>query len=110
MKYYKARFQMEFLFRDAKQYTGLENCQARSENKLDFHFNASLSSLNVAKVLLRNNLDINQPRSYSINDLKISFQNRNMLKRILSIYRLDYKLIKNDSRFKEILYYGAIAA
>lgn len=40
--YYKARFQIEFVFRDAKQHTGLTHCQARSENKLYFHFNISL--------------------------------------------------------------------
>jgi len=28
IKYYKARFQIEFLFRDAKQYTGLTHCQS----------------------------------------------------------------------------------
>ena len=44
-RYYKARFQIEFLFRDAKQFTGLSDCQARSKGKLDFHFNA----LNVAR-------------------------------------------------------------
>ncbi len=37
--FYKARFQIEFLFRDAKQYTGLTNCQSRNENKLHYHFN-----------------------------------------------------------------------
>ena len=42
-RYYKARFQIEFLFRDAKQFTGLTDCQARSQAKLDFHFNASLT-------------------------------------------------------------------
>lgn len=35
-RYYKARFQIEFLFRDAKQHTGLTHCQARGENKLYF--------------------------------------------------------------------------
>ncbi|MEM9150942.1 MAG: transposase, partial [Cyanobacteria bacterium P01_F01_bin.3] len=39
---YKARFQIEFIFRDAKQFTGLTDCQARDQQKLDFHFNASL--------------------------------------------------------------------
>jgi hypothetical protein len=34
---------------DDKQYTGLSNCQARSENKLDFYFNAALSAINLAK-------------------------------------------------------------
>ena len=33
------RFQIEFLFRDAKQFTGLEDCQARDPVKLAFHFN-----------------------------------------------------------------------
>ena len=38
MKYYRLRFQIEFLIRDAKQHCGLEECQARSGNKLYFHF------------------------------------------------------------------------
>lgn len=38
VSYYQLRFQIEFLFRDAKQFTGLNHCQARSEEKLDFHF------------------------------------------------------------------------
>ncbi len=29
--------------------TGLTTCQARSENKLDFHFNAALTAVNLAK-------------------------------------------------------------
>ncbi len=43
-RYYKARFQIEFLFRDTKQFTGLNHCQARSETALDNHFNASFSA------------------------------------------------------------------
>jgi hypothetical protein len=35
VRYYRSRFQIEFLYRDAKQHTGLTHCQARSENKLD---------------------------------------------------------------------------
>lgn len=34
---------------DAKQFAGLENAQARSLNKLDFHFNMTLTATNVAK-------------------------------------------------------------
>jgi hypothetical protein len=47
---YKARFQMEFLLRDAKQWTGLSQCQARDQQALHFHFNASLSAVNLAKI------------------------------------------------------------
>jgi len=49
LKYYQSRFQMEFLYRDAKQHTGLTDCQARSENKLNFQFNLALSAIHVAK-------------------------------------------------------------
>ena len=52
-RYYKARFQIEFLFRDAKQFTGLSDCQARSKAQLDFHFNASLSAVTFAKLEAR---------------------------------------------------------
>jgi hypothetical protein len=39
---YRLRFQIEFLYRDAKQFTGLNDCQARSPSKLNFH-NMSLT-------------------------------------------------------------------
>ena len=46
---YAARFQIEFLFRDSKQFTGLLDCQARAATALDFHFNASLATLNLVR-------------------------------------------------------------
>ena len=49
VQFYKLRFQIEFLFRDAKQFTGLGDCQARDLLKWDFHFNASFTALNLAK-------------------------------------------------------------
>ena len=49
-RFYKLRFQIEFIFRDAKQFTGLCDCQARDVKKLDFHFNASFTALNLAKL------------------------------------------------------------
>ena len=50
--YYHLRFQIEILFRDAKQFTGLTQCQARNADKLDYHFNASLSGVNVARLMV----------------------------------------------------------
>jgi hypothetical protein len=49
VEYYVARFQIEFLFRDSKQFTGLTDCQSRAEAVLDFHFNAALATLNLAR-------------------------------------------------------------
>ncbi|MBK3518269.1 transposase [Carboxylicivirga marina] len=50
LKYYQSRFQIEFLYGDGKQHVGLNDCQARGENKLNFHFNASLTAINLAKI------------------------------------------------------------
>jgi hypothetical protein len=46
-RFYKVRFQIEFLFRDAEQFTGLLDCHARCEQSLYFHFNASMTALNL---------------------------------------------------------------
>ena len=50
---YRLRFQIEFLIRDAKQFTGLNHCQARDAEALDFHFNSSMSAVNLAKIDLQ---------------------------------------------------------
>jgi hypothetical protein len=42
-------YPLEFIFREAKQFTGLSDCQARRQFKLDFHFKARLTALNLAK-------------------------------------------------------------
>ena len=49
VKYYRLRFQIELIFRDAKQYTGLTHCQARSKQKLHFHLNMSLTAVNLGR-------------------------------------------------------------
>ena len=47
---YKARFQQEFVFRDAKQFTGLADGQMRDRVKREEHLNASLSALNLLRL------------------------------------------------------------
>ena len=66
IEYYRTRFQIEFNIRDAKQFTGLTNCQARDIRKLDFSFNASFAAINVAKVMIyknQNMMSISQPKT-----------------------------------------------
>ena len=47
--YYKLRFQIEFLFRDAKQHKGLGDCQARKAIAVENGANASVTALNLLK-------------------------------------------------------------
>ena len=49
------RFQIEFLFRDAKQFTGLDHCRARDGPKLGFHFNMSLAAVNLFQLQMKLN-------------------------------------------------------
>ena len=117
VKYYKARFQIEYLYRDSKQFTGLEHCQARSKNKLHFHFNTSLTAVSIGKILLRNGLNKSLPMSLSISDMKTEFRNRNMIFRIFSMYGFDQTLIKINEKdtneyqiYRRLLNFGKIAA
>ena len=70
-------FQIEFCFRDAKGYTGLMDCQARDKWKLDFAFNASFTSLNVAKVTMKE-----MGMEYSMSSFKSLMTNIYLVKRI----------------------------
>ena len=46
---YHSRFQIEFIFRDAKQNTGLEDWQSTDSDRLNFGYNASLTAVNIAR-------------------------------------------------------------
>lgn len=52
LRFQRGRPAIEILFRDAKQFTGLTQCQARSQDKLGYHLNASLSAVNTARLML----------------------------------------------------------
>jgi hypothetical protein len=110
VKYYRARYQMEFNFRDAKQYTGLTHCQARDKDKLDFHFNASLTSVNIAKAISRQGTNKDQPISISIEDIKTELSNKLLLDLFLSNFEFTPHLIKNRELIAKILSFGKKAA
>jgi len=107
---YRARFQMEFLFRDAKQFTGLQNCQARSASKIYFHINASLTAASLAKNIQRIDLDKCQRINYSATDIKTELFNYSLLNRIFSIYDISPNIKLNNNMMQSILNFGKIAA
>jgi hypothetical protein len=108
-RYFKARFQIEFIFRDAKQFTGLNDCQARRQDSLNFHFNASLTALNLAKVdaYLSFNYDADTP--FSMATQKMVYFNEHLLEKVFSILDFDLSLIKCNPEFEALRTYGAIA-
>ncbi|UOA09099.1 transposase [Methylobacter sp. S3L5C] len=111
LRYYKARFQIEFVFRDAKQYTGLCDCQATSEAKLDFHFNASLAALNLLRLEDRQQAVEGSGRHViSIASWKTRKFNAHLLERFSCHLGIDFTAIKSSQGFTDLCNYGAIAA
>ena len=101
---------IEFLFRDSKQFTGLSDCQARAKAALDFHFNASLATLNLARAEeLRAQTD-NSPKVFSMASWKQRQFNERLLDVFIAKFALDPTWVKNHPDYEELRTYGAIAA
>jgi hypothetical protein len=110
VEFYVARFQIEFLFRDSKQFTGLSDCQARAEAALDFHFNASLATLNLARaeeLLARTGQN---PQVFSMASWKQRQFNERLLDLFIERFALDPTWVNNQPSYDELRTYGAIAA
>ncbi|UBF29598.1 transposase [Kovacikia minuta CCNUW1] len=113
LKYYKARFQIEFIFRDAKQFTGLCDAQTRQPQTLDFHFNASLTALNLAKYEDQRCATQDNPKQplppFSMASYKRVAFNDHLLERFISMLDLNPTLIKSHPNYQNLRSYGIIA-
>ena len=110
LHYYHSRFQIEFLYRDGKQHTGLNDSQARSENKLHFQFNASLTSINIAKAVHWLSIPKEQRGAFSMSDIKTMNHNALMLNRFFDVFGICPYSTKNQNYVKELILYGTMAA
>ncbi len=104
-RYYKARFQIEFLFRDGKQFTGLAGCQARSQTKLAFHFNASLSAVTLAKLEAR---QFDSQQVFSMASLKRRNFNQHLIDLICNHLANEQSLDKSSPDYEALCNYGVI--
>jgi DDE superfamily endonuclease len=110
VEFYAARFQIEFLFRDSKQFTGLTDCQSRAAAVLDFHFNAALATLNLARA---EDLRVAAAPAAQVFSMA-SWKQRHFNERLLDVFiehlALDPTWVKNHPCYDELRTYGAIAA
>lgn len=106
LRYYQARFQIEFLFRDAKNFTGLCDSQARSSEALHNHFNASFTALNLIKWQDRENAPKRRP--ISIASWKRKFFNRLLMDFVFSNSEYDLSLIKSTPIYQRCCNFGGI--
>lgn len=97
---YNSRFQIEFLYRDAKQFVGLNHCQARSKEKLQFHVNTALTVVSLSKVAFHLSLPLKKRKAFSMADIKNTHANELIFNRIISWCNIDLHqdLIKTARR------------
>jgi Transposase DDE domain len=105
VRYYRARFQIEFLFRDAKQSMGFNHCQARDSKKTQFHWNIVMAALNLAKLQAAKH----QPKRFSLATYKQQCSNQHLIKMFSDKLGIDWSYIKSHPAFPALCNYGAIA-
>ena len=103
VKYYQLRFKIEFLFRDAKQFTGLTHCQARDEQSLDFHFNMSLAAINLMQLHM-----ILDSTTTSMNSFVRKAYNSKLLDWLFSQLSSEAKFYLNPRQLKTVLNFGCL--
>lgn len=106
IKYYRSRFQIEFLFRDAKQHTGLTHCQSTKKEAIHFHCNAALTAVNIAKYDILQANSFNPNTVFSLDNYKRLKYNEHCTLRIISMLDLDLNTIKLNPIFDELFRYG----
>jgi hypothetical protein len=107
---YRSRFQIEFLFRDAKQHLGLTDGQIRSENGVHHHCNLSLLATNVLRLKDREVQGKTKERIISLDAWKRKNYNRLLLKRIIVAFGIEAEVNKNKEKLQELINFGVNAA
>ena len=110
IRYYRARFQIEFIFRDAKQQMGLMHCQSRKRSSIHMHINSSLTVLNLLKVEDRMAKGPKKAWVISIRSCKQKKFNQHFIGIIFEKLGLDLKCEKVNQTYREMSDYGLIAA
>ena len=103
-------FQSEFPCRDSTQFTGLLDCQARTESALDFHCNVSLATLNLVRAEDVGMQQGQEPHVFSMASWKQWQCNERLLDVFMEQFALDPTWVKNHACYDELRTYGAIAA
>ena len=110
IKPYRYRYQQEIVFRDGKQFSGLEDWQAHDWLKIDFHVNCTLTVVNVAKAAHHLNLPADQRWAFSMSDITTSYANERLALRIFRKCGINPNLPKMKAVLAEVRNYAARAA
>lgn len=106
---YRARFSMEFPFRDGKQFAGLSECQSRQVEALHFHWNMAMTAVSAARLSQLSDQRAG-PLVFSMEDEKRRAYNEFFAERILSILMQEQTGRKCEDLLADLLSLGVKAA
>lgn len=109
VEYYQLRFQIEFLIRDAKTHAGLEECQARDKEKLNFHFNLALCAVSWAKASFWLESEAPQRGAFSLHNVRLLFTSELWTQRVFLNLGLEPSWDKYIHAYKRCLNTQSIA-
>lgn len=107
---YRARFEIEFLFRDAKQFAGLTTCQLRSTSGLEAHWNTSLLVVSLMRVEALRTVEPGHALAFSLEDRKRRAYNTLYARHILAHLGLEARFEELESGTSDTLNFGLKAA
>ena len=108
IKFYALRFQIEFNFRDAKQYFGLADFKNIKQQQVENAVGLALFMDNISLILIEQAKDKWQENNISIQDLKAYYRAEKYLESILNTLDFEPNDILNHSQFEQIYKIGAV--
>lgn len=108
--WYKSRFQIEFLYRDAKQFVGLDDCQSRQGEALNHHFNMALTAVSIAKTAHHLSIEKEKRGSFSMANIKTQYFNERFVDRVFQVFANSPNINKNHPDLQKLYEFGKIAA
>ena len=104
--YYRLRFQIEFNFRDAKQYWGLEDFMNVKQRSVYNGANLSLLMVNLSRALA---VEFRKAHpGFSVNDLKAHYRGRKYVEEVLKLLPQQAEPILIEEVFSRVLALGSV--
>ncbi len=108
IKFYALRFQIEFNFRDAKQYFGLADFKNIKKQQVQNAVGLAFFMDNISLILIQQAKTKWKEDNISIQDLKAYYRAEKYLETILNTLQIDSNTVLNNNQFDQIRKIGAI--
>lgn len=108
LQFYSLRFQIEFNFRDAKQYFGLADFKNIKQRQVNNAVGLALFMDNISMILMEQAKQEWKEEKVSIQDLKAYFRAEKYLEDILNTLEIPIEDILNQPKVQHILKIGAV--